>query len=259
MDQFAVARQILVEQARQPEAQCGRTQHQRPCVAFAVQQRAHRMVGAQKSLRAVAIQRAAGVHAPVVHGDCHVVQQRIAARKIKIDQPADAVSFQQHIVAEQIGVDHALRQRRPVLPGMQRNLAVQQFGLPRIKELAYFRCGRRAPRTAARVGHDLRKALSGIVHLPEHRADGGALLVVRRGDGLAAQAADDAGRLAVECAEKLIVAVCHRAGTGNAVARKVCHQIQVERQLADGEFLEQREHEAAVAGSDEVIGVLDAG
>jgi len=36
------------------------------------------------------------------------------------------------------------------------------------------------------------------------------------------------------------------------------HQVQVERQLVRAEYLEQRQHETAVAGGDEVVGVFDA-
>ena len=38
---------------------------------------------------------------------------------------------------------------------------------------------------------------------------------------------------------------------------KVCHEIYVERQFPAGEFLEQRQHEAAVGCGDKIVGILD--
>ena len=109
MYQFAIAWQIQVEQARQPEAQRGLPQHQRPGMVFAVFKRAHRMIRAQKCLCPTRIKSAVGVHAPVIDGDRHVIQQGIGAGEIKIYQPAYAVLDQQYIVAEQVGVNQALR------------------------------------------------------------------------------------------------------------------------------------------------------
>ena len=48
-------------------------------------------------------------------------------------------------------------------------------------------------------------------------------------------------------------------GHGNAVAGQMRHQVQVERQLGRRQLLEQRQHEPAVGGGDEVVGVLDPG
>ena len=57
----------------------------------------------------------------------------------------------------------------------------------------------------------------------------------------------------------MIAAVRYRVGTGNAVACQMRHQIQIKWQLISAENFEQREYKAAIAGGDEIVGILDAG
>ena len=63
----------------------------------------------------------------------------------------------------------------------------------------------------------------------------------------------------IERAQKLIVSICHRIGAGNTVACQMRHQIKIERQFVGAEYFEQREHKAAIAGRDKIVGIFDTG
>jgi hypothetical protein len=58
--------------------------------------------------------------------------------------------------------------------------------------------------------------------------------------------------------QDVAVAVGGRVGHGDAALRQVLHQVQVKRQLLKRQPLEQREHELALGGGGEIVGVLDA-
>ena len=68
-----------------------------------------------------------------------------------------------------------------------------------------------------------------------------------------------AAGLPLSSPEQLVLQVGDRFRAGQAVAGKMRHQVQIERQFLAGELLEQGQHEPAVAGGDEIVGVLDAG
>ena len=95
------------------------------------------------------------------------------------------------------------------------------------------------------------------VHVRQHPADPRAMLRRRLGNLFALEASDDRRRLAVELTQQFVLQVGDRLGAGQAVAGKMRHQVEVERQFLAGELLEQGQHELAVRGGDEIIGVLD--
>ena len=68
-----------------------------------------------------------------------------------------------------------------------------------------------------------------------------------------------AAGLPFSVAEERVREVGDRRRAGNAVAREVRHQVEVEGQLRRRQPLEQRQDVAAVRGGDEVVGVLDPG
>ncbi len=259
VDYFTFARKIQIVQPRDPETQCRHAQRHGPGLGFFCRERARRMIRIQQGARMRGVQLAIRVHAPVVDRDGDVVQQLAGASEIEIDQAADMFVFHQHVVAEQVGVDDAARDSAKRMPRVEFDFAFQQCRvLQREKSLHFVRCFG-TPCRAARIQHLFAETLSGAMHLPQHRTHRGAMGRIGLQHGLAAQSADDAGRFAVQLAQKTIVLVRHRAGAGNAVPRKVRHQVEKERQVVRGEFLKQRQHETSVAGRDEIIGVLDAG
>src|SRR5262249_50096904 len=77
-------------------------------------------------------------------------------------------------------------------------------------------------------------------------------------DPQAFEKGDDRGRPARDRAEHVTLAVLDRLWAGDAAAREMLHQAEEERQVLGGHPLfVQRENEAAVAGMDQEIRVLD--
>jgi hypothetical protein len=108
-----------------------------------------------------------------------------------------------------------------------------------------------------RLGWCGSKSAPGQVHARQHRAH---LLAVKAGRapvGGRRAAVDHRGRLAHTVC-RMSPGVGLRVGHRDAAARQVLHQVQVERQLLEGQALEQRQHVAAALGVGEVVGVLDA-
>ena len=71
------------------------------------------------------------LEAPGVEADGDVVDERIGAGEIKVDQPGQPVAEKEHIVGKQIGVDDALRQA--LRPGAFERV---QFGRDQAFEIA---------------------------------------------------------------------------------------------------------------------------
>ena len=82
----------------------------RPCVELVLLQRPRRLVCRQQRLRPRFVETAVRLHAPVVHGDCNVIEPRVGAREVEIDDARDPAAFEQDIVPEQIRVNRAVRQ-----------------------------------------------------------------------------------------------------------------------------------------------------
>ena len=118
------------------------------------------------------------------------------------------------------------------------------------------------PGQAAQIGLALRVVLAGQVHACQHGADLGAVAGAGREFAAALEAVDDRGRLVLELVQDLALGIGGRIRHRNALAGQMLHQVQVERQLLEGQALEQRQHivmRLAVAqGADEIVGVLDA-
>ncbi len=100
---------------------------------------------------------------------------------------------------------------------------------------------------------------TGEMHFREQRAYHGAMLHRHGFEVGAGHARDNACRLAVQFAEKVMIRVGDRPRTRNPLARQMRHQVEVNRQFVRLELLEQREYVAAMRSSDVIIGVFDAG
>ena len=108
-----VARQVVVPQPRDPEAQCRGAHQRRHQPALARAELAHRVVGGDEGDGALFDQAAAfQVGAPVVEADGDVEQEGVDAGEIEVEEAGELVAFEHHVVAEQVGVDGAARQCR---------------------------------------------------------------------------------------------------------------------------------------------------
>jgi len=140
--------------------------------------------------------------------------------------------------------------------------APEQVGLLRLKVGQDHGHGLVPPGQAAQVGLAPVVVQPGQVHACQHRAHLGTL---PSGGGkfvLPAQLVHHRRRLALHLVEDLAFAVCGRVGHGDALARQVLHQVQIEGQLLEAQSLEQGQHVvvrlALALGGDEIVGVLDA-
>ncbi len=79
--ELARARQMVVIQARHPEAQRPRTQQRRPRLAFGGGKRPRRVVAREQCGAARGIKTIVILQTPVVHRDRHVVEQGAGAGK----------------------------------------------------------------------------------------------------------------------------------------------------------------------------------
>ena len=134
----------------------------------------------------------------------------------------------------------------------------QQVFLRRIEKRADFLRGHAPPLRAARVLEVGAVGARGEMHAREQRAELGAGGRVRALDRGAGKARDERGRLAFQALQVAVGEVGDRRRAGNAVAREVRHQVEVERQLLRRQALEQGQHVAALGRGDEVVAVLDA-
>src|SRR5207247_5019590 len=92
----------------------------------------------------------------------------------------------------------------------------------------------------------------------EQRAELAALGDAGMLERAARQARDQRRRLAVQPLQILVRKVGDRRGRGNAVARKMRHQVEIERQLGGRQALEQREHVAPLRGGDQGVAVYNS-
>ena len=114
------------------------------------------------------------------------------------------------------------------------------------------------PVEAAQVGLRRREVAHREMHAGEHPADAAAVVGVRGQVMLAGQAIDDGRGLVLQREHEGAIRVGVRQRHGQAALGEMLHQLQVERQLAGAQALEQREHVAARRRVGEVVGVLDA-
>src|SRR6185503_16155046 len=145
------------------------------------------------------------------------------------------------------------RQLGEAVARLERQLRVEQRAPPLIEERAHLLRRRAPPARPARVllvgGVGTRRQ----VHAREEQPELAALRRAGALQRLTGQARDQRRRLAVQRAEVGVGQARHRRRTGNAVARKVRHQVEVERQLGRRQALEQRQDVAALRGGDKVV------
>ena len=167
-----------------------------------------------------------------------------------------------HVVAEQVGVDGAARQRcvvrqrgNVVLVGQFR---LQQLGLGRFQVRQDQGHGFVPPGQGAQIVLAQMKASAHQMHARQ----GGTHLCAVRGAGcefaLARQHVHHGGGFAAQGVHHFAPGVRRRVGYGNAVGGQVRHQAQVVGELFGGQALKQGQHVAGAFGVGKVVGVLDA-
>ena len=125
--EFARTRQMEIVKPRNPESQRARAQHPWPGIALLIGEWPHRGVRLQQRLGACGVERGVRIGAPVVYRDPHVVDDTIDAGKIEIDETADVAAVKKHVVAKQVGVNHAARQAFARLPCLKADFRFEQF------------------------------------------------------------------------------------------------------------------------------------
>ncbi|MNP32555.1 hypothetical protein D3C76_1257410 [compost metagenome] len=98
------------DQARQPEAHTGDAQHHWPQLRLCRGEGTQRRISAQQCPRTRSIDLPGIVTAPVIEGDRQVIQHRPRAGVVEVDQTGQVGAFEQHVVAEQVGVQVGARQ-----------------------------------------------------------------------------------------------------------------------------------------------------
>ena len=182
--------QEIVVQARQPEAQRGAAQHQRPGLPFGVGEGPHLGIGSQPGLHQLGNERAGvPLDAPVVDADRHVEQPGIAAREIEVDETAHQGvvegAGEQHVIAEQVAVR---RTRGQALPGrggagglLFGQFRRQQAGLAFVQEGHDLGGGFQPPGQPAQIGLAYREVLGGQMGAGQRGAGQCAMRCAGRG------------------------------------------------------------------------------
>ena len=181
------------------------------------------------------VERAVGLEAPGVEADAEVVGEGVVAGEIEVDQPGKPIAEEEHVVGEEIGVDHAARQVRTARsPATRRARPPSHRARP--GETSSARAWR--PRTAAgqpsmrqRVGPAQREVRARLVHARQRLADLAAMTGLRPANPQAVEKGDDRGGAAGEAPERLAVARAHRLRAGDAARGQMLHQADEERQV----------------------------
>ena len=189
-----------------------------------------------------------------------VVGEEVVAGEIEIDQARHLVAEEEHVVGEQIGVDHAGGQaRRPML------LEKRQLGFqfPRQSRLHFVRARGAFLEQVSPAGHG--KIVGAVVVIVARRGvqprEGVAQRPAMRQPHPALRNADQEGderrRPPAQFAQRLAVAAVDRGGAGDALGGEVVHQAEEEGQVVRRHplFVEGQD-EAAAVGFEEVVGVL---
>jgi len=268
LEHVGFTREIEVPQARHPEAQGAGAQHVLPVRGLGAGQRPDRVVGREHGFHPDGVQFAGGeVDAPVIDRNRQVEQPLVVAGEVEVEEAAEAAALlEQHVVAEQVAVAGAARQRGEVGAveegGLVGDFLLQQLALAAVEEGHDLAFGLLPPRQAAQVGLAARVVLPGQVHAGEHVADLGAVGCARPELRGARQARDDGGRLALEGTQDLAVAPGDGRRHADAVPGQMVHQVQVIRELRERQPLENGQHvfvrDALARHGQEEIAVLDA-
>src|SRR5882672_10693812 len=249
--ELAGARQVEVVQTRQPESERRRAQQHRPGLLLVAGELADAAVRGQERLSALRVDLSRWIDAPVVHGNRDVEQERVDAGEIEVDHPADAFSVEQDVVAKQIGMNGAARQVQTAVLPLEIELRGEQLAMRRVEERRDLPRRLAPPSGSPRILEPAAVALSGEVHVAEDGADPLAMAGSGGSDRRARQAGDDGRGLAVQGPQVLVAAIGDRRGTGDAMAREMRHEVQVEGELRRAQPLEQGQDEAAVRRPDE--------
>ncbi len=189
--------------------------------------------------------------------DAGEVEIEHAGQARRIGRPVE-----QRVVAEQVGVHRAARQRLCAGGGVEALLEVQFLVQALCERRAHVRAHDghrlRPPVDAAQVGL-LHRVIEGRrVQMRQRDAQQRAVRQHRRVDALAGQQVHQRRRLAGDRVQEVARRIGARLGHRQALARQVLHQAQIERELLEAEALEHRQHPVALVGVHEVVGVLDA-
>ena len=114
-------------------------------------ERAHAVIRGEQRLRAAGVERGRRREAPVIDRDRDVEEQRVGARKIKIDDAADARAVPQHVVAKKIGMDGAAREFVAAVLRLEPDFGGQRGGCRRGEKRRDL-LGRPPPTSLARAG-----------------------------------------------------------------------------------------------------------
>ena len=274
LEQFGIARQIEIPQARDPEAVRSSAQHILPVPRFGIGERAHSVIRMEHCTCPLGVQHAGGqVNAPVVDGDGHVEEPLVDTGKVKVEEAAKAFRLavsgrlEQHVVAEEVAMARAFGQRSVVGAGKE-TLLVREFVFEQRARVAVherYDVGHDfvPPRQAAQIWLMARIVTPGQMHAREHVADDAAFRHRGRQVRAARQTRHDGRRLAVERAQDLAVAPRNRRRHADVVLRQMLHQIQVERQLLERQPFKQGDDVLVrlpiLFRGQEEIGVFDPG
>ncbi len=221
------------------------------------------MVGLQQGQHARAIEFAAvGIDAPIIDRDGQIEQPDATAGKVKIDDTADMVALEQDIVAKQVRVNGSSRQALELSAANEAVLEDDFLG--QLLELVFrnqrLELGKRTfpPADSAQVGLGQREIACLLVHFGQEfsnlRALGCAWVLGRA----SRQSRDDGDRFAARLAEQTALVISGWFRHRQTALRQMLHQTQIKRKLSGPEPLENRQHELAIGGRQEKIGVLDA-
>src|SRR3989454_1910350 len=257
LGKLARAGQEEIVQTRKPEPQGRGAQQHRPDLLLDPGEFAVPAVRPHERRRTPRVDFAGRVYAPVVDRHRDVEQERVDPGEIKIDHSADAVSIEQHVIAEQIGVDRTARQIERAVERLEFELGCEQLAAPFVEERRHFTRRLAPPLRPPWILELSVVASSGKMHVGKDGTDLLAVARLWRAHRGAGEAGDETGGLAVQGSEIPVAAVGDRRGARYAVTRKMRHEVQVEGKLHCTEPLEKREHEAAVQSGDEVIRVFD--
>src|SRR5687767_11909997 len=130
------------------------------------------------------------------------------------------------------------RQVREAMLGLEGELFFKQRLLYPVQKRPHLPRRKAPPLRAAGILEVGAVGAPGEMHAREKRAELLAMRSARVVDRAPGEAGDERRRLAVKTAEVLVREIGDRRGAGNAVARKVRHEIEVERKLVGGQPLE---------------------
>src|SRR5688572_24023709 len=96
--QLARPRQVEVVEPRNPETQRPGAQHRGPGLALGAAERTRLGVGGEQRGGARRIERTVLLHAPVVHRDGDVVEERPGAAEVEVDDARDGAVLEEDVV-----------------------------------------------------------------------------------------------------------------------------------------------------------------